>query len=317
MIRRVLVLAVFGALVLPTTPAVAGPADWLCIPDTNRGAVPADFVLEACVDGTGMTVRNSLDEAVVVTGRGVGEPIRISLVRQDSATVLRLVREDEAVLMPGDIIRWPTGRAAASLTVSAFQPSDAEAIVATLDPLLPREGPRAIPDAVLQAFADVVEPISAALDERDGCLDGRNFLGAIACDVTTASAISTVLDAEFSRGVAAELAPVVLDRGQWAAWTGIGTADISGPGTVLRQAPVPPPAPPPVPPSSSRSTRPAPAPGPQPPAPAPAPAPAPTAVPTRQPAPTNGNGNGRGHAQGHDRWDDWLDDLAEWLERDD
>jgi hypothetical protein len=313
-IRRLLVLATFGALLLPTTPAAGGPADWLCIPDTGRGAVPAGFVLEACVDGTGMTVRNSLDVPVLLTGRGMEGPVHISSMGAERETVLRLVHENRVVLVPGDVVRWSLGRGEASLSVSDLEPANAPAIVATLDPFLPREGPRRIPDAVLQAFADVVEPISDAVAERDGCLDGRNFLGAIACDVTTATAIAAVLDAEFSRGVAIEVAPAVLDRGQWAAWAGIGTTDVSGDDAVIRQAAVPPPAPPPppAPASSSRSTRPAPAP-----APPPAPAPAPAVVPAPSTDVSGNNGNGNGNGNGRDKWDEWLENLDAWLEDDD
>ena len=223
--------------------------------------MPAGFVLDACVDGAGLTLRNSLDVPVVVTGRGVEEPVRTSSVGAERETVLRLVREDKVVLLPGDVVRWPIGRGAAALTVSELEPAAAPAIVEVLDPFLPREGPRRIPDAVLQAFADVVEPIDDAVAEREACLDDQNFLGAVACDVTTAAAIATALDVEFSRGVATEVAPAVLDRGQWAEWAGIGTADISGTDTVLRQEDVAAPGTSTLDPASaSRSTRPDPVP---------------------------------------------------------
>ena len=222
--------------------------------------------------------------------------------------MIRLVHENRVVLVPGDVVRWSLGRGAASLSVSDLEPAAAPAIVEVLEPFLPREGPRRIPDAVLQAFADVVEPIDDAVTERQACLEGQNFLGAVACDVTTAAAIATALDVEFSRGVAAEVAPAVLDRGQWAEWAGIGTTDISGTDTVLRQnAAAAPDTSAVEPASASRSTRPDPAPPVPPPAPAPAPAPV-----VRRPGPavpaTNGNGNGRGKANGHDKGNDGPED---------
>ncbi|MBJ7454310.1 MAG: hypothetical protein JHC71_19805, partial [Blastococcus sp.] len=65
--RTVLVSAVLLAVPLLSAPAVsAAPASApeLCAPDVGRGAVPAAFPLEACVDGSGITMRNDRDRPV-------------------------------------------------------------------------------------------------------------------------------------------------------------------------------------------------------------------------------------------------------------
>lgn len=305
--------AALGLVLLSPASASAGPADWLCSFDTDRGGVAAEFVLDACVDGAGFTLRNSLDFPVVVTGRGdVREPVRISSPGDEVAAVLRLLSAEGTVLMPGDVVRWPLGAGTAAVVVADLEPATAPAIAGRLDEFLPRDGARPVPPAVLQAFADLVGPIDAAVGEWDDCRTDRNFLGVAGCEASAATAIGRALDDELTRGVAVEAAPAALDPARWAAWASVETPqveDIPGARTSLHQQAFRPPAPPAPPPAASGSTggrRPAPAPAP---APTPAPAPAPTAEPSRtQP------GNGQGNANGQNRWQDWLRQVERWLQ---
>ena len=122
--RTVLVSAVLLAVPLLSAPAVsAAPAPaaspQLCAADVSRGAVPAAFPLEACVDGTGMTLRNDRDRPVVVTGRGeFGARVMLRAQNDTLSDVVRRTSPSALVLLPGEVARWPIGPGAALLTVA-------------------------------------------------------------------------------------------------------------------------------------------------------------------------------------------------------
>jgi hypothetical protein len=332
---RALLIALTLALALTTAPARAEalPVADLCTPDLARGGVPADFVVDACVDATSMTLRNDLAHPVLVRREGdVGSPVRVHERGSSAATVLRVLGGADELLMPGDVARWPLGPVTQSLVDS----------ITTRLPELGSGGEKNVRPVVA-----VVRELLAAAQERATCIEDKNFLRAAACDVDAASRISRTLSLQLPRGQAAKLLPVVLDRSRWAAWAAPATSALSVPGPrsevpptrTLSQAPVPVPppvvpapavvappvaAPPPVVVSRPPVAVPA-VPAPPPvaaavvPAPAPAPAPAPTVRPdweawwasvlqqlaAQQNSPStsgsdgNGKGNGNGNGRGH------------------
>ena len=92
---RALLIALSAAVVLVAAPTTARalPVADLCTPDPARGRVPADFVVDACVDATSMTLRNDLGHPVLVRREGdVGAPVRVHERGSSTATVLRLLR---------------------------------------------------------------------------------------------------------------------------------------------------------------------------------------------------------------------------------
>lgn len=282
---RRLLTALAVAVVLvgaqPATVAWAGPAPDLCIPDGTRGGVPADFLLDACVDATSMTVRNSLAVPVLVRRDGdLGAPVRVHERGSARATVQRLLSDPWELLMPGDVTRWPFGPGIAALTFFDPEPVTAAVAVTVTDHLPAIGGDEGLD---VQAVAVVVRELAAAVLARASCAEGRNFLRVAACDVAGSSAISRAVMRQLPRATALELLPVVLDVAVWTRWTTPRATDLSRvgpPGRQLTLTPVP--APVVVPPEPEPQPAPAPAS-----APAPAPAPAAPAVPAAPvPAPS-------------------------------
>jgi hypothetical protein len=298
-VRRLLGAGVVAlALLLLQPPAAhAETEDELCLLDPRRGAVPDDFVVDACVDGASITVRNDLGVPIVVLPEGeVGPAVRVYGRTTPAAVVTRLVVERGEVLLPDDVVRWPLGAGAAALTVTPLQPGAIPAITNALSGVLPRpDGDEPVPVEEHAAYALLVRQVAAAVDERTECVEGKNFLQAAACDVRAAAEIGRAVDSLPGREASAVLA-VVLDRDRWADWVSQARADVAAllrsqlrlaqaadpttptvpesgtpappaPSREHATAPAPAPAPPPVPPAPAP-----PAPAPAPPAPAPAPA---------------------------------------------
>jgi hypothetical protein len=293
-----LAAAALALAVLHPVPATAGPAPELCAPDDARGGVPSRFLLDACVDTTVMTLRNDLDVPVLVTGSGdVDAPAWVHERGSAAATVLRLTARTGDVLMPGDVVRWPTGPGAAALTVSGLEPA-APAVVDVLTRYLPRLGAESTEDSDFESFALVVREVAAAVDTRAACAEDTNFLQLAACDVTAASTVARVVMAQLPRRIAVDVLPLLLDPADWDDWHSAGGTDartLVGAELRLVQAAMPGTAPPPATqanPAPGSAPNPAPGSAPNPataPAPirvpAPAPAPAPIRVPAPAPAP--------------------------------
>jgi hypothetical protein len=327
-VRRLLVTvtAVLALTVAPTT-AHALPAPDLCTPDVTRGGVPADFVMDACVDATSITLRNDLGHPVLVHGTGdVGAPARVHERGSAAASVLRLLSGVDELLMPGDVTRWPLGAAPAAVVVVDVDPVT-RSVVDSLTTRLPELGTGDAKEA--GAVATVVREVIAALHDRTTCSGGKNFLGRASCDVDAAARISRALSAQFPRSTAVGLLPIALDPARWTAWSEPATPALpdAGPrsagvaGRILTLAAVPPPVvtppvvvPPPVvaaPPVPTRPRVPAPAAPPVAPpvAAAGVPAPAPTAnhsvsdwraavlqqLAARRAAEGSGHGSHKGH----------------------
>ena len=300
-----LLVAATTVLVLTALPtaARAEPAPDLCTADGARGGVPADFVVDACVDATSVTLRNDLPDPVLVHRTGdLGTPVRVHQRGSSSASVLRLLSGEDELLMAGDVVRWPLGVAAATVSVAVVDPVT-RSVVDTVTSRMPEMRSDDRKDTA--AVAAVVPDVIAALTDRAACAQGKNFLRTASCDVDAAARISRALKAQLPRTTAIRLLPVVLDRARWSTWTAPAPPALDArPGSAavatrqLSLAAVPPPveasppgvapppivAPPPVVPAPPVIAPPSPAPVARPPAappvvaavPRPAPAPAPT-----------------------------------------
>ncbi|TFV89888.1 hypothetical protein [Blastococcus sp. CT_GayMR16] len=290
--RALIVLTAVAAVVLvpslqPTT-ASAVPVAPLCTPDANRGGVPPGFLLDACADATSMTVRNDLDVPVLVRRSGdVGVPARVHERGSAEATVLGLLSDTDELLMPGDVVRWPLGAAAGTLTVVDLDPAVGGIVHALRDDLPPLGGEDSDPET-FAAVAAVVQETAAAVADRQACAADKNFLQLAACDVLTASTVSRGVIGQLPRDRAAELLPTVLDPANWADWVAPRPTDMSAIGIARRtltQAAVPSPVPPPEPDPAAVAPTPVSAAIPEPAVPVPAvPAPVAAAAPVPQPA---------------------------------
>ncbi|MBN1091770.1 hypothetical protein JKP75_03785 [Blastococcus sp. TML/M2B] len=295
--RRALALLLVLPLLHTPSAAAAPAADRapaLCSSDEVRGGVPERFPVEACVDGTAITLRNDRDRPVLVTPMGdVAAPVRVRSENSEVAAVLRRAGSagDGEVLLAGEVARWPIGAGPAFLTVQSL-PVPAAPELAELLP-----GELTADDA--DSAAALVAQLGGVLADRAGCAEGQNFLTTAACDVDAALALAAAAADHLDRGAVAALLPSLLDPESWARWSALDAAWPAGaPVTLGQLGTTPVPDPPPAEPAPEVEPAPAadPAPAPQvvrapaaaaPPAaaPAPAPVPAPAAAPAPAPPP--------------------------------
>lgn len=335
-------VVLLGVAPVVASPAAAAPATELCTLDAARGGVPAGFALDACADAGALTVRNDLDVPVTIEGSGdVGAPLTVHADDSATADVLRQAAGGKTLLMPGDVLRWPLGAAAAELVVAPLPGGGVEpAVLGALGQFLPGPADATAPDAYA-GFAQVVEDVAEAVQERADCVTGKNFLRVAACDVVASAAIGRSVFVHLPRSTARDVHPLLADPGNWAEWDRVVVAEeqtLVGRELRLPQAAVPPPPLPPAPePAPARVPAPAPAPAPVPAPAVPLPLPPPVAAPLPAPLPApvvrddeweraqawlrhlaelarqeleaqakgqgngHGNGNGQGNGQGNGR----------------
>jgi len=216
-------IAVLVGVLAAPVPALAGPSAALCAPDNARGGVPADFVLDACVTAKTITLFNDLAVPVVVRATGsLGSAARVQERKTPAASVLRTLAHAGVLLLPGDVVRWPLGSGRARLDAALLQPAAAAAIVDDVASYLPRPGDSNAGRADYAAFAGVVTDVATAIQTRQACVDGKNFLQAEACDVTAASAIGRAAVVQLPQRTAFNLLSVVLETDNWTAWANAG-----------------------------------------------------------------------------------------------
>lgn len=281
------VLAPLLLLVLPllgVPSASAAPA--LCAPEETRGGVPESFPVDACVDGTTITLRNDRDRPVLVTSVGdVGVPVRIRSENSDVAAVIRRTGGAGEVLLPGEVARWPIGSGLAVVTVQPAAVPAAPELATVLGGWLAGGTDQPAPEAQQHAAALVAE-ISAALDARAACAEDQEFLTTAGCDVVAAIAIGNAAAGHLDGQAAAGLLPQLLDPASWADWSAVDPEWPAGAAVALSQLASPPPVPPvvPAPAEAAPVAAPVRAPAPEPP-PVAVPAVSPQAVPSPAPAP--------------------------------
>ena len=276
-----LAVPLLSAPAVSAAPATAAPQ--LCDPDIARGGVPAAFPVEACVDGTGMTLRNDRDRPVVVTGTGdLGGGALLHTEDDARADVVRRTSPSAVVLLPGEVARWPIGPGQALLTVGPLPVPSAPEIATVLGRGLDGESAEEATGTRYDSAGALVAEVADAVVARAACVAGRTFLGMAACDVTAAAAIGSATAEHLDRRTAEAVLPRLLDPAAWATWPLADPDWPAGADVTLRQEI----APGPVPPAGSEASRAQAVAAPSAPATRPAPAAERTSAPARPPAST-------------------------------
>jgi hypothetical protein len=199
-IARRVVAAAVAAIVCTVGPAAAyaEPAAGLCAMSAERGAVPDDFPIAACVDGSDIWLRNLLQVPIglAVTG-DTGTPVTLQPDQGIAAIVTRSLRADALLLMPSDTMRIPVGRGAATVRIANTDAGGVYLVAVTLATFLPFPAPVAIHEA----FADLVRSTADALAEYRDCLVGRNWIGQIGCRATLVRQLDQALLLDSARVV--------------------------------------------------------------------------------------------------------------------
>jgi hypothetical protein len=157
-------LLVFGP---PSTSAAPNRA--LCEFSEQRVAVPADFALDACFDGTTLVIVNPLDIPVEVqiSGRTIGPTERSSYGPPEPASLAldRLLPSTSGILMPRYRLRVSVGAGSAEVRIGGTELGPAYAFMTLAADV--------IPAPELLEIAALVPPLTAelkrAIDNRVEC----------------------------------------------------------------------------------------------------------------------------------------------------
>jgi hypothetical protein len=213
---RLVMSAAFFAMLASAAvavPAWAGPAPGLCGMHTSRGAVPAGFPIDACVDGSSIWLYNSstLDLAVAATG-SVSSP-RTTVTNPTLAVdATRLHSGNQWLLLPGDKMQIPIGSGSAEVRLGLDKSAGFYALALTAQTYVP-----IVNNAVLNSYTQFIAEVNADFANYQNCKAGRNFLGQAACtagfigDVTFAvGRVAVALAADGLKvGVKSLLAPLL------------------------------------------------------------------------------------------------------------
>lgn len=169
-------------------PASAGPAPGLCHMNTARGPVPANFPIDACVDGSNIWLYNtSTLVARVVTRGDIGTPTTNPTNFTLAVNATRSRYGGKWTLMPGDKMQIPIGSGLAGVNVGVDGPAEGYyALANTLATFIPlgQAGD------TFESFAEFVTEVNADFIKYANCRSGRNFLGRAACSARFAAAIA-------------------------------------------------------------------------------------------------------------------------------
>jgi len=194
--------------------ALAGPAPGLCQMNTSRGAIPANFAIQGCVDSSNVYLHNNLTVALTVKVTGhVGSAKRTESDYGLAAEATRLNSNDPWILLPGDTLRIPLGAGPASFKLYDSQSAGFYALALTIQTFVPGEGP-----AVVSALTGLVEELNDDFGQYKDCLSGKNWLGQLGCDAL----LTRNVDFAFARaavdGIAKGALPAVLASVTFTQW---------------------------------------------------------------------------------------------------
>jgi hypothetical protein len=175
--------------------------------NASRGAVPAKFPIEACVDGSNVYLYNSTTLVLSVGTEGsAGQPTTTPTNYTFGVEAARLKHGGEWVLMPGDKMRIPIGSASAGVKVELD--TSAERYYALANTVA-----TFIPDGKLldsvNVFADFIATVNADFIDYQNCLAGRNYLGRAGCLARFSGAIGIAVK-DLGLGLAAHVVSAIL-----------------------------------------------------------------------------------------------------------
>ncbi len=194
-IPALLLLSLLALPLADAGTASAAPAPGLCAGDASRGSVPDSFAIDACMNSSGLTLRNTLAFPVRIETNGdTGAVTTISINQGIPASVTRVLNSDPNVLMPGDVARVSVGSGAAAVDVTT-DPSDDKnyAITTTINAFIPVgavSGDAAAVKAAWGRLATMISDVSGDYAEYQGCVVGKNWLSQLGCQLSLLKNVS-------------------------------------------------------------------------------------------------------------------------------
>jgi hypothetical protein len=209
-----LLVAVAIGLVLSAGDADAGLDTGLCHPTDSRAAIPANFGVDACFDGTHAVLRNQLTLVLDASKTGdVGDPTRHESDLGLAADAERLHSHDPGVFLPGDTLTYPVGQGAGTLAIHGSGDNGFYAIATTIADFFPGK-----PNQWVGAFTALVTELDADYAHYKKCIAGKNWIGQLGCDAVRTRDVTFAVGRAGLGVSTSSLVAAILTPETWGSW---------------------------------------------------------------------------------------------------
>jgi hypothetical protein len=209
--------------------AQAGVNPGLCHSTGARANIPSDFAVDACFDGSSLTLRNSTELVLDVARTGsVGNPSRTESDSGLAADALRLKTNDPNIFLPGDQLKFPVGLGSGTVSVRGSSENGFYAIATTIADFFPGK-----PNAFVGAFTGLVSELDDDLSQYQTCIVGKDWLGQLGCKALRARNVAFAVGRAVVNGGASAIVGAVLGPAEWTQWVNSTVGDV---GSFLQDA---------------------------------------------------------------------------------
>jgi len=157
--------------------AQAGLDPGLCHSTTARADIPSNFGVDACFDGTKLTLRNSTTLVLNASRTGdVGNPTRHEGDYGLAADAERRHASDPDVFLPGDELIFRVGSGAGTVSIRSSHDNGYYAIATTIADFFPLKS-----TAIVNAFSGLVAELNDDFAQYHSCMAKNDWLGQIGC----------------------------------------------------------------------------------------------------------------------------------------
>lgn len=212
-----------GSLVIAERSATAGPAPGLCTADT-RASAPADFAIDACIDGDSVWLRNNLGAPIGISATGApATPVAVTPNGSVANLVTRAWFSDPWLLLPGDIMRIPIGAGGGSVQLANTEAGGFYALSTTVATFIPAGAGVQLYEAVAEMIAEV----TAVYGQYRDCIVGKNWIGRRGCEAGYTWDITYAFGRAAVVGLARGALAVLLDAATFVQWAAEQPRDIA------------------------------------------------------------------------------------------
>jgi hypothetical protein len=217
------VAAVALTLALSVTARAGGLDPGLCHSVSARANVPSNFGVDACFDGSKLTLRNSITLVLNASKTGdIGNPTRRESDYGLAADAERLKSSDPDVFLPGDELIYPVGGGAGTVGIHSSTDNGFYAIATTIADFFPGK-----PNAIVGAFTAFVSEINDDFTQYHTCLDGKNWFAQLGCRALLVRNVTFAAGRGVISGGAKAALATILSAATWSKWVSATTSDVA------------------------------------------------------------------------------------------
>ena len=220
-ITRTAVTALALTLALSVTARAGGLDPGLCHSVSGRANIPSNFGVDACFDGSKLTLRNSITLVLNASKTGdVGSPTRRESDYGLAADAERLKSSDPDIFLPGDELVYPVGSGAGTVGIRGSSDNGFYAIATTIADFFPGK-----PNAIVGAFTAFVSEIDDDFTQYHSCLTGKNWFAQLGCRALLVRNVTFAAGRGVISGGAKAALATILSAATWSKWVSATTSD--------------------------------------------------------------------------------------------